>query len=97
MNEFEKYTNWCKQNNLKPFEALSLDIYFKLLKQGKSDSPKMVLKNEDLRKILGGVSYDTAARIMREAKAFNDHLNLKGVILTSDWENYCNRGAHANN
>ena len=97
MNEFEKYTNWCKQNNLKPFEATSLERYFKLLEKEKLSSQKMVLKNEDLRKILGGVSYDTAARIMREAKAFNDHLNLKGAILTSDWENYCNRGAHANN
>lgn len=46
----------------------------------------------DLMEILGGVSYSTASRVMRQVRAKSDRLKMKGKIHKSDWLDYLNNG-----
>lgn len=48
---------------------------------------KSVYQVKDFEKMLC-VSYSTACRILRQAKAFRDTLNIRGLILKEDWEAY---------
>ena len=50
-----------------------------------------VINVEEMMKILGGLSYDTACRKIREVKSYSDRLNIRGVIHRLDWQDYLNR------
>lgn len=50
-----------------------------------------VIKVKDMQEILGGASYDTACKKIREVKAVSDRLGIRGVIHRKDWEDYLNR------
>lgn len=54
---------------------------------------KEVYSVKDLQQILGGVSYSTATRKMREVKAFSDRLEIRGHIHRLDWDDFLNRFA----
>lgn len=48
---------------------------------------KVVYTVQDLMEMLS-VKYSTACRIMRQVKAFQNTLNVRGLILKEDWEAY---------
>lgn len=52
---------------------------------------KEIITLKDLGEILGGVSYTTAGRKMREVKKVSNRLNIKGMIHKLDWDDYLNR------
>lgn len=51
-----------------------------------------IITIKDLQEILGGVSYSTATRVMRQVRVASDRLKLKGCIHRLDWLDYLNKG-----
>lgn len=47
-----------------------------------------IISVKDMMELLGGASYSTACRVMRQVKHKSDRLGIRGIIHRLDWEEY---------
>lgn len=52
------------------------------------DERREIITIKDMQEILGGTSYSTATRIMRQVRSVSDRLKMKGLIHRLDWKDY---------
>lgn len=47
-----------------------------------------IINVKDMMQLLGGASYSTACRVIRQVKHKSDRLGIRGIIHRLDWEEY---------
>ena len=47
-----------------------------------------IISVKDMMQLLGGASYSTACRVIRQVKHKSDRLGIRGIIHRLDWEEY---------
>lgn len=47
-----------------------------------------IISVKDMMELLGGASYSTACRVIRQVKYKSDRLGIRGIIHRLDWEEY---------